>query len=347
MDLINTYIKYDDSITEEQINKVLDIAEGQGFHPIGSVPNYSGLKMYGALRFSNNKEIQSVCKYSSFSENQVYVKDILGETNESWCVKVTKENRSVVKNWLKTQTPNYSGNSLNVDSQYGIHNNNCAYNTCSGLNSNSTPFNEILTTEEFYRKIGHVSESEFKVGDWYTCSCNDGLYEYKEQGKSSEHLNFSRVINPTNRKFMSHKPHSISKDQKDSCLCYFSPSKKADMSVVNKYLNQDKPDIEVILEECKRRFPKGCKVRSAYNNVKNIIIGESLEIQNNNKVHDGSTYLYYDGKYATLVEESVPVYNTDPIKRKDSSIELLEDDVLEVKTKKKIKRNSLNIQLIN
>jgi len=79
---------------------------------------------------------------------------------DSWCVKVTKKNREVVKQWI-----NYKGYSISIHTYYGINNAGNKYG-----NMLSSSFDKIISTEEFYKKIGHVdsskSEQEFKVGDW-------------------------------------------------------------------------------------------------------------------------------------------------------------------------------------
>lgn len=69
---------------------------------------------------------------------------------DSFCVKITTENKEVVKKWFNSSAYFYS-----VDSYYGI-------DTKGNKHADkkySSPFAKVLTTEEFYAKIGHVNDS--------------------------------------------------------------------------------------------------------------------------------------------------------------------------------------------
>lgn len=84
--------------------------------------------------------------------------------DSSWCVQVTKENREVIKEYIDDNSYRYS-----IDAYYGISQDGKKF-------GNRLPykFDEIISTEEFYKKIGHVDkiksndvkEEEYKVGDW-------------------------------------------------------------------------------------------------------------------------------------------------------------------------------------
>jgi len=71
--------------------------------------------------------------------------------NDTWCIQITKENREVVKKWYARTNPSY-----NIGAYYGLKE-----NVKHARGSNMVPWtkDDIISTEEFYKKIGHVPPS--------------------------------------------------------------------------------------------------------------------------------------------------------------------------------------------
>lgn len=86
------------------------------------------------------------------SEIQQYLPDgHVDKISESWCVKVTEENREVVRKWMPH---NGDGWIFDVGSYFGI--------TTNGVDKagyiNAIYFSKVISTKDFYKKIGHVEE---------------------------------------------------------------------------------------------------------------------------------------------------------------------------------------------
>jgi len=73
---------------------------------------------------------------------------------EDWCVEITEENREVVKKWMGDDSYSYS-----IGAKYGLKR--------GGKDASKVSWGIVLTTEEFYAKIGHVpvGSFKFKIGD--------------------------------------------------------------------------------------------------------------------------------------------------------------------------------------
>lgn len=86
----------------------------------------------------------------------------------------------------------------------------------------------------------------------------------------------------------------------------------------NKYLyiikdnvtTQNKLTKDELLEEAKRRYPQGAKIKSAYSRMEFEVQNHSLiYVNDSGYVDNGSEgYLYYDGKWAEIVEDSKPAF---------------------------------------
>ena len=69
---------------------------------------------------------------------------------DSWCIQVTNVNREIVKKWYDFENKSYS-----IGAHYGI--NKKGKKDCESPNiSYKNTFDKLLTTEEFYNKIGHL-----------------------------------------------------------------------------------------------------------------------------------------------------------------------------------------------
>jgi hypothetical protein len=79
---------------------------------------------------------------------------------DSWCVQITEENREVVKRWCGREWE------YTIGAHYGM------INKEKDAYRNRGEFDTLLTTEQFYEKIGHVVEKEedydFVSGEWLT-----------------------------------------------------------------------------------------------------------------------------------------------------------------------------------
>lgn len=71
---------------------------------------------------------------------------------ESWGVVMTKENKEVIKNWFKAGCTDHIGSIVGITNRNGLPSYGKGYNHNQGKY-----FDKIISTEEFYRKIGHVT----------------------------------------------------------------------------------------------------------------------------------------------------------------------------------------------
>lgn len=79
---------------------------------------------------------------------------------DNWCVRCTEENKIELGNYIH-QFRDSSGWSINNKAYYGIKDNNPYYG------SFNQPLKIVLTTEEFYQKIGLIKESkELEIEIW-------------------------------------------------------------------------------------------------------------------------------------------------------------------------------------
>ena len=155
MKLKNVYLKYDKSITSDVFDKIVNSLRDSGIRKSStSVDDYNSFIKHGFIKTYPTKDWQCVTKSCLDDQVQITVKDILGET-DSWCVRVTEENKDVVKSWMNEKK------CYSVGAYYGID--KCGEKKAHVENR---VLDTLLTTEEFYKKIGH--EVGFKVGDWVT-----------------------------------------------------------------------------------------------------------------------------------------------------------------------------------
>ena len=159
-----------------------DLVEGEYYKQVGSyafvfISNGSGTDQwrtgcYGneKLFFSGGSTIGEPATYKKATQEQrEHLDQCIAagkyvdykEEIESWCVEVTEENRDVVVKYIDNYRKEYTTGYF-----YGI---NKAGNKGCSIN----PFGKVLTTEQFYEKIGHVPEK--KVEKWsvgtYVVSC--------------------------------------------------------------------------------------------------------------------------------------------------------------------------------
>lgn len=86
---------------------------------------------------------------------------------EDWCVKITNENRETVKDWMSIPDKSYS-----IGAFYGIKDQKKKANY-------GTSWGKLLTTEEFYQKIGKtIPKTEWipKENDYVTCFKRSSSY---------------------------------------------------------------------------------------------------------------------------------------------------------------------------
>lgn len=77
----------------------------------------------------------------------------------------------------------------------------------------------------------------------------------------------------------------------------------ATLEEIEQYVKENNTPIEEILEICKDRFPIGSKYIGAFQH-KPFILCNSLDISKSGVYERTKDYLYYEGKFARLVEES-------------------------------------------
>lgn len=117
-------------------------------------PGYAGMKSWTNLKLANMEEV-----YKYFPEERP-------KEEENWSYRLTIESEQILKKWLISLNISWSAN---VNAWYGIKDGSPHY----GSWSNS--WGKVLTTEEFYKKIGHVTEKSmetYKEGDWVIATGN-------------------------------------------------------------------------------------------------------------------------------------------------------------------------------
>lgn len=160
--------------------------------------------------------------------------------------------------------------------------------------------NHCIKEDKFveYEEFIKVYKPQFIVGQWYRYNNHIGkFYSY-----DNDIFQVSEYIH--NKKYYNSNSKWGGRDQDTT-------RSLATIEEIQEFLPLDHPDkqldIKQIQEECKRRFPIGCKYKGA----------GSITIYTLNKEEDtyeilkeninagfGQGYLYYEGKYAELIETS-------------------------------------------
>lgn len=80
---------------------------------------------------------------------------------DSWCVQVTKENREVLSHYFKSSCLYNSDNqwSFHVNKYYGVDKDG-EFHWCDYTHPTLGIYEKVLTTEEFYNKIGYIKPTE-------------------------------------------------------------------------------------------------------------------------------------------------------------------------------------------
>jgi hypothetical protein len=160
---------------------------------------------------------------------------------------------------------------------------------------------KFVTKEEFLKQY----KQEFIVGRWYKCTCNDNYYKYKDGN-----FNSSEVISPTGLDGFKKGYNSKGRNNHSSSLF---KEYLTDLTEIQQYLPDEHVDkintkemsIQEIQEECKKRFPIGCKFKNTEGEEFTLIQDHSVyKIVGNNVIwaSSGYGYLYDKGKYAELIE---------------------------------------------
>jgi hypothetical protein len=159
----------------------------------GGITSY--LRINGSISFVGDYSYSGVqwtyCRIATYDEKEWFLackkarkvinkEDIKKETSDSWCVKITKENQEQVKKWFDS-----SGNSwvmASIDAHYGITREGKKYDLSPGYNWKDY-FNIIISTEEFYKKIGYTAKVEVpKVDSWCVQLTNENIDAIKKWG---------------------------------------------------------------------------------------------------------------------------------------------------------------------
>ena len=205
---------------------------------------------------------------------------------------------------------------INCDKNYSFNNNSggihiknkkyyknngwsCTHNIRLATDEEKAWLEHCIKEDKFveYEEFMKVYKPQFIVGQWYKYKdwhikfkkeCSNGYFH------SSEEIDNNRIYRKTN-----------------SCFgeCNNEKILLTDLSEIQEFLPQDHPDkqldIKQIQEECKKRFPIGCKYKGAGS----IIIytlnekeGTYEILEENINAGFGQGYLYYEGKYAELIE---------------------------------------------
>jgi len=124
------------------------------------------------------------------------------EPVDSWCVQVNDSNRKIVKEYFT----DWKGNSFCNGAIYGINKSNKQnYLQKSQSKHYNKYFDKLLTTEEFYEKIGHAPEMKFETGKWYKFKDyypRKGLFcKFKELSDNNIFFYFSEFIADKEHKY--------------------------------------------------------------------------------------------------------------------------------------------------
>lgn len=153
-----------------------------------------------------------------------------------------------------------------------------------------------------YEEFIKVYKPQFIVGKWYKNigSCQDYIAPFVgiENGKWVSNEKKEYIYKNNYR--VDAAPY-ISKNFKNATLI--------DIQEIQKFLPLDHPDkqldIKQIQEECKKRFPIGCKFRCANTKNESILRQDEIVYEINDSyiyASGGQGCLYYKGKYAELIE---------------------------------------------
>lgn len=160
---------------------------------------------------------------------------------------------------------------------------------------------------------------EYKVGDFVTCLegfNNDGAYVSNKSGgsgyKVGKVIQIDRIDPPYKGK------GSGILWPKEGCGIYEQAVRASTIEEVEQYVKDNKCSIEEILEICKNLYPVGTKFKCVYGNIGTSIekydkLTNTWEVtyhknQESNGVHSGNGWLYYNNKFARIVnqEEELP-----------------------------------------
>lgn len=153
-----------------------------------------------------------------------------------------------------------------------------------------------------YEEFMKVYKPQFIVGQWYKTK--------KYYVKCIKHINGKMTCSNLirNDEFLDFK-NSYYTFESDIPSGY-KWELLTDLNEIQKFLPQDHPDkqldIKQIQEECKKRFPIGCKFRCASTDNKNTLkqTNSTYNILGTDAIDAGilQGFLYYEGKYAELIE---------------------------------------------
>ena len=174
--------------------------------------------------------------------------------------------------------------------------------------------NHCIKEDKFveYEEFMKVYKPQFIVGKWYKIELSH-TYNHFIKFKSFDDINgyidnLGYILNLN--KFATGNSLTLKSITKYELL--------TDLSEIQKFLPLDHPDkqldIKQIQEECKKRFPIGCKFKNTEGEEFTLIQDHSVyKIVGNNVIwaSSGYGYLYDKGKYAELIEtpeEVIPEY---------------------------------------
>lgn len=162
-----------------------------------------------------------------------------------------------------------------------------------------------------YEQFMKVYKPQFIVGQWYKNigSCQDYIAPFVGI-KDSRWLSNNKREYIWNNGYKTDSANYISKNFENATL--------VDIQEIQEFLPLDHPDkqldIKQIQEECKKRFPIGCKFKNTEGYICTLLQDLNVyKIIGNNIIFASSTHghLYNNGKYAELIEtpeEVIPEY---------------------------------------
>lgn len=154
-----------------------------------------------------------------------------------------------------------------------------------------------------YEEFMKVYKPQFIVGQWYK-NIGKNNKAYAKCLKFNDNCFFlsDHIGHDKSYKLYTYGSYFSKENYKEATLL-------TDLSEIQEFLPQDHPDkqldIKQIQEECKKRFPIGCKFRCANTKNESILRQDEIVYEINDSyiyASGGQGCLYYKGKYAELIE---------------------------------------------
>lgn len=307
MEFKDSYLKYEESITEEVFGRIEKVLKDYEVEKYNKEMTFSNFKKYGFIKIyadsSYNIVTRNCFNSSEWNEyKELTISDILGanwDKTESWCVKVTEENMDVAKKYVKQHGNDFA---LHENAFIGFNSHHIS-NALSWSEHTASYWDTLLTTEQFYVKIGHIRE--FKVGDWVTSDKRIGVITKVTNNLVGIPLVYARYMDLDGSNQALKDTNIMAKHLRHATPKEIAKA-KGEMPIKDvKKAVDDILDKESLLEEAKRRYPVGTKFRSVTSNCSCVSSGE-FEYEKYNStpcVFTKNMTVWRDGQWAEIINK--------------------------------------------